>query len=579
MLVVAGSSLAVIALLVRGHRRMQEPGVKTSWEAESRARGGARRGLARWKEAGAIDAATLAAIEAEYPVSGRRLAAVWRVLVFLLVSVAVHALFWGVFTFVGTGTLGARVHGLTARLLAIAAEVLRSSRLQGNGRRRPPPRSGRSSISRSALAVLLMQNLHLDDGPALTFALRLRHRWRSRSPAPAGDTRPSASWRPSRSFSSWRAFRRDGSCGSSPDPRRRGRGPEARPATVCARRTAALWKACLAAGAVAIYAAVNLFSLDRGLVEEPARPLGTRALAPGGRAAASAIATALVPVVFLVWGLKSRRRTLLRLGALFAALSLVTLRYYVHLAPLWAISAASGVGLLLVALALNRRLRSSPGGEWGGFTASPSLPGPGRGAFRPPPPSPASRPDASPAPEPRPRRLSPRRRTVRRRRRLRLVLLTRDALATSPSGSRSSRSSCRASARTCRRRSCPTATPTVSEPGRSSGESRSRPSRTTSAPSRCSRRSRAGGSGSGRRSVFSDTGKHAPALPRAPCTSTEPFGLSTSTRPATPSRRTCENDVGCWRRPGSRRPARRRWSSRPSDRPGSRSPRRGRSSC
>ena len=36
----------------------------------------------------------------------------------------------------------------------------------------------------------------------------------------------------------------------------------------------------------------------------------------------SAAATALVPVVVFVWGLESRRRTLYRLGALFAVLSL-----------------------------------------------------------------------------------------------------------------------------------------------------------------------------------------------------------------------------------------------------------------
>ncbi len=62
---------------------------------------------------------------------------------------------------------------------------------------------------------------------------------------------------------------------------------------------------------------------------------------------------------------------MLDLGIAFAALSLVTLRYYVHLAPLWVILAAAGAVLLLAALWLNRTLRRSADGERAGFTARP----------------------------------------------------------------------------------------------------------------------------------------------------------------------------------------------------------------
>jgi hypothetical protein len=51
------------------------------------------------------------------------------------------------------------------------------------------------------------------------------------------------------------------------------------------------------------------------------------------------------------------------------ALSLVTLRHYVHVAPLWVVLTASGALLIALALAVERALRRSPGGEHTGFTA------------------------------------------------------------------------------------------------------------------------------------------------------------------------------------------------------------------
>jgi hypothetical protein len=50
------------------------------------------------------------------------------------------------------------------------------------------------------------------------------------------------------------------------------------------------------------------------------------------------------------------------------ALSLVTLRYYVHVA-LWVVLACAGGGLVLSALALNRWLARAPSRERRGFTA------------------------------------------------------------------------------------------------------------------------------------------------------------------------------------------------------------------
>jgi uncharacterized membrane protein YgcG len=64
-------------------------------------------------------------------------------------------------------------------------------------------------------------------------------------------------------------------------------------------------------------------------------------------------------------------RLLLVLGLAAAALSAATLRYYVHIAPLWAVLAACGAILMGVAIAIQRALRARAGEEWRGWTAAP----------------------------------------------------------------------------------------------------------------------------------------------------------------------------------------------------------------
>jgi hypothetical protein len=89
------------------------------------------RGAARdWKKAGAIDEATLAAIEAEFPSNRLELARAWKVLIFLLVSVAVFGIQFAIFEF---DTRGSGRFFLYAAILAAVTEVLRGSRLAGTG--------------------------------------------------------------------------------------------------------------------------------------------------------------------------------------------------------------------------------------------------------------------------------------------------------------------------------------------------------------------------------------------------------------------------------------------------------------
>ncbi len=127
-----------------------------------------------------------------------------------------------------------------------------------------------------------------------------------------------------------------------------------------------------AVAAIALYVALNRVSVDQHWVEALLR---ARSPEPGPARGLlrvlSTAATALLPPAFLAWGIRTRRTLILDLGLVFAAASLVTLRYYVHLAPLWVLLTLAGAALILGALWVNRLLRRSPAGERSGFTADP----------------------------------------------------------------------------------------------------------------------------------------------------------------------------------------------------------------
>jgi hypothetical protein len=139
-----------------------------------------------------------------------------------------------------------------------------------------------------------------------------------------------------------------------------------RPALSPSHRTGAA--AAVSAGLAAVYAAVNLYSLDHRWIESLLRWRDERVAAPAAIRTAAALATAVYPAVLVVFGIRARRRLLLDLGLVFAALSLATLRFYVHLAPLWALLSIAGAALIGLALAVHRWLNRSPGRQQRGFT-------------------------------------------------------------------------------------------------------------------------------------------------------------------------------------------------------------------
>jgi MFS family permease len=120
---------------------------------------------------------------------------------------------------------------------------------------------------------------------------------------------------------------------------------------------------------VCLYLAVHLGSWDLGVVETLNGFFGRIERPPSPMRAFCAVATALVPLLTVAWGIAARRRSLLGLGFVGILASLVTLRVYVHVAPLWvALIAGGGVAIGLAAL-VRRYLDSGPEHERHGFTA------------------------------------------------------------------------------------------------------------------------------------------------------------------------------------------------------------------
>jgi hypothetical protein len=123
-------------------------------------------------------------------------------------------------------------------------------------------------------------------------------------------------------------------------------------------------------GVAAAYVAVNVYSLDEHALEGLRQFAPSRSAPPRVLVVLAAIATAVLPLGIVAWGWVSRRTFLLDAGIVLLGLSLVTLRHYVHVAPLWVVLTTAGAGLIGLALAAERTLRRSPGGERAGFTAN-----------------------------------------------------------------------------------------------------------------------------------------------------------------------------------------------------------------
>jgi len=330
-----------------------------------------RAAAAGWKRAGGLETDSFEEISRRYPEPRPIPAPLWRALVFFFVSLGI-LLFLGAFALGGGRNIGAFI----TLLFVFGAACLAATEFQENA----PGLALRGGAGATAfwgiafllvgLGLFLAEKLHVHepDGPNILLLASLvlwsLAAWRWGSPV----------WALLAAVSLFLLF---------------GRAPAGRLLWIASgvaltflfervldrpawapshRRCAAV---LVVAGLLGVYAALNLYALDHHAVEflrERAHDL------PGARFREriwSMLGTAILPVAVVWWGIRSRRTFVLDTGLVLCALSLITLRHYVHIAATWLVLSLAGSAAVLLALALNRWLSRGPEKERSGFTAEP----------------------------------------------------------------------------------------------------------------------------------------------------------------------------------------------------------------
>jgi len=345
--------------------------VKAAWRAADRAAEliEAARG---WRAAGFIDETALGSISADHPASGPRLGPIWRVLVFVCVVVGVSTA-----TAIGFISFGVHEAGSVGMLLLVFGLTLAAATdlvIERCSFRATGAEAATSLLAAGYLCAAvfaLLEDRHLG-GHEL---LRLAYPW-------CASVFALAAWR-------W-GFRLYAGAAAVFLLLLSAQFPVARPLWVAVAALIAAWATVARAtreftpahregvdlvrivALAAIYLAVNYYSVDKGFIEEIGRIAG----APRHRAGdvsllLAALGSGVYPLAILAWGLRSRDRALIAVGVVAAALSLATIRVYIHVAPLWVVLVSSGAALAGASLLLERWLRSGGGAERFGFTAAP----------------------------------------------------------------------------------------------------------------------------------------------------------------------------------------------------------------
>lgn len=329
-----------------------------------------------WHAAGRLDEATLGAIVAAHPEAGPRLGPTWRVLVFLCVFIGVAAA-----TGIGLVSFGVReASGVGMLLLACGAMlavstdlVIERCRFQSTG-----AEAATSVLAAGYLCAggyLLLEAARGPGGAQALCLICVTYLW-------CAAVFALAAWR-------WGVRLAAGAAAvcvlllsaQAPVPRLAwivvaallaagASAVNARYRLTPSHRDGVTL--CRIVALAAIFIAVNYLSVDRSWLEELGRSVG----GPHHRAGRAelllaAFGSVAYPLGLLAWGVRSRDRALLGLGVLAAALSLATIRFYVHVAPLWVVLGSSGAALAGASLALERWLQSGRDGERFGFTAAP----------------------------------------------------------------------------------------------------------------------------------------------------------------------------------------------------------------
>ena len=323
-----------------------------------------------WQARGALDAAGLATVESLYPDDRRRLGPVFRVLVFGFTVVVTSALFG----LLGLAVSGTGDRGFAPLLTLWGLALVAATELQvGPGRRRQGGTEAATALLgvshlvlglswSLSLAAGLREGAALDAGLAVTLVVCAAAAWRwgytlfavaaaaaafvLAARTPAGR----AIWVVAGALLALLLAEAGDSAALPPAHRRAAR-------------------AMAVVSLVFLYCGVHIGSWDGRTVEQIAERGGGEP--PAAVRWVFAVGTAIVPLLVVAWGLRRRRRWLIATGVAGIVASLVTLRFYVHVAPLWSVLLASGAACLALAAALRRYLESGPGGERGGFTADP----------------------------------------------------------------------------------------------------------------------------------------------------------------------------------------------------------------
>ena len=344
-----------------------------SWERAREVRDAAR----AWREAGAVGPAVVLEVDARYPDPRVLPSTVLRVLTFVFSSIAA----------VAAASFGAIVlkpqHGAAEALAALLGAACLAASEALDASPRWTARGAVGALSSCGIgALLLATGMHLDRvwnvreallldsilGAAAALFLAASHRWGI--PADTVFGLAALFLLASRAPAPWAVWFAAGLAGTAALHARLDRDSWAP-----SHRLAAA--AGLAVCLTAAYAAVNVWVLDTGGIASLLLIWGPRDTAPAGVRPVAIALTALLPVAVLGWGLATRRRLLIALGAVFLSLSFVTLRHYVALAPLWVILISAGLVLAGLGFLLERFLKRVPGGEWRGYTAAPLFSGEG----------------------------------------------------------------------------------------------------------------------------------------------------------------------------------------------------------
>jgi len=345
--------------------------------AEADRRREVREAARAWRRASAIDDAALAAIVKAYPDDRVRLGPAFRTLAFIFTALALNAIFFfvmAVFSPNDEGLIGVLCLAFGLGLCALTELQVGALKRDEGGTESATALVGLAYVIGGA-ALLLFAVARPGERASLSFTFALAAAvlaagaWRWGMPVLAALATASLflllgqAPRP-------RVFWTVAALAMIPALLAAGERPAMPPAH---RRSL---QAALALALVALYLCVHLGAWDNGLIEAMRR--GNDRLRDSSLRPAAILGTALMPPALVAFGAITRRRLFLDLGLALGIASLVTLRFYVHLAPLWVVLTLGGGAAIAAALALRRFLAAGPGAERAGLTAEPLFEDPAR---------------------------------------------------------------------------------------------------------------------------------------------------------------------------------------------------------